>query len=523
MTTPGQLLDAGAGLDLDAVTAALSRGFRVTAGPRETVERVRLDTFDRRLRAAGLALEQVSAGRDRHLALRLPDGTTKVAPLSAEPGWPALADALPDGPVRAAVAPVTGIRALMTQGSQRRRVRRLQLRNGDDKLVVRVAVEAPVADPSGSATVRVEALRGYDGDGRRARRLLTALGLRDADEADEAADTDDTADTAESTDAAEAADRAGATVVDRSDRDGPAALLLADQLGDFHRELQTNLPGLLDDVDTEFLHDFRVAVRRTRATLKLGRAALPGELRERWEPAFKWLGDLTTPVRDLDVYELELPEMSGWLVGADPGDLAPFAAHVRRRRAAERRALVRGLRSARYRRLSEDWAQTLDAIAHADDPERQAERPMRAGALADKQIRRAVKRVVRQGSAITGASPAEDLHTLRKRSKELRYALEVFASLVDAGDRKRAVGDLKALQDVLGRFQDSEVQRQTLRGFAQEMMAAGAPTEAVLAMGELVGHLDADQDRARGEFDRVFARFVRPASAARLRRLGGRS
>ena len=42
-----------------------------------------------------------------------------------------------------------------------------------------------------------------------------------------------------------------------------------------------NLPGLLDDIDTEFLHDFRVAVRRTRSTLKLGRPALPAEVRTR--------------------------------------------------------------------------------------------------------------------------------------------------------------------------------------------------------------------------------------------------
>jgi CHAD domain-containing protein len=535
MTTPGQLLDAGAGLDLDAVTAALSRGFRVTAGPRETVERLRLDTFDARLRAAGLTLEQVRSGRDRHVALLLPDGTTLLATLPEEPAWPAFADALPEGPVRAAVGDVSTIRALMVQHAERRRVRRLRLRNDDDKLVVRVALEAPVADPSGAATVTVEALRGYDGEGRRAWRLLAALGLRAADEdaaAGPAGPADvagvagvDTAGVAGLDTAVEVIGGAGAAGVDRSDRDTPAALLLADELGDFHREMRANLPGLLDDVDTEFLHDFRVAVRRTRATLKLGRAALPDELRGQWEPAFKWLGDLTTPVRDLDVYELELPEMSGWLVGADPGDLAPFAAHVRRRRAAERRALVRGLRSARYRRLSDDWAQTLDGVAlGAVDPAAGSDQPMlRAGRLADRQIRRAVKRVVEQGSAITADSPAGDLHSLRKRCKELRYALEVFAPVVDDGDRKRAVADLKGLQDVLGRFQDSEVQRQTLRGFAQEMMTAGAAADAVLAMGELVGHLDAEQDRARDDFDRVFARFVRPASAARLRRLGGRT
>ena len=45
--------------------------------------------------------------------------------------------------------------------------------------------------------------------------------------------------------------------------------------------------------------------------------------------------------------------------------------------------------------------------------------------------------------------------------------------VIDKDSRKTAVADLKDLQDVLGRFQDSEVQRQSLREFAEEMMADG--------------------------------------------------
>jgi CHAD domain-containing protein len=110
---------------------------------------------------------------------------------------------------------------------------------------------------------------------------------------------------------------------------------------------------------------------------------------------------------------------------------------------------------------------------------------------------------------------------LRKRCKELRYALEVFAPVIDAAAGKRVVADLKDLQDVLGRFQDSEVQRQALRGFAEEMMVDGTPAAAVLAMGELIGHLDVEQDRARREFEVAFARLERPSSLELMHRLGG--
>ena len=61
------------------------------------------------------------------------------------------------------------------------------------------------------------------------------------------------------------------------------------------------------------------------------------------------------------------------------------------------------------------------------------------------------------GRRIGDDSPAEALHDLRKKGKELRYLLEFFASLYAADVVKPMVSTLKGLQDVLGRFQDREV------------------------------------------------------------------
>jgi CHAD domain-containing protein len=131
--------------------------------------------------------------------------------------------------------------------------------------------------------------------------------------------------------------------------------------------------------------------------------------------------------------------------------------------------------------------------------------------------------VVVLGRAITSSSPPARLHELRKRLKELRYALEVFEPVLPARESKAAVSDVKRLQDVLGRYQDTEVQRTGLRTFADEMLADGAGAATMLAMGELVAHLDAEQQAARAQFHTAFARFDRRASRERFRRLGGRA
>ena len=444
------------------------------------------------------------SGQEQLVLGRL-DGSSNVAVPVKDLRWPALADALPSSPVRDAIAPVTGIRALMVASDERRLLRRLELRNDDGKTVARVELDEPASLSAGAAApaqLIVRRLRGYDEQARRADRLLVGLGLRAVEHPEDGEDGAPSSPQTFGTDPAV-----------------PARVLLTTALSALLLAMRENLPGLLDDVDTEFLHDFRVAVRRTRATLKLGRPALPDVMRRRWEPAFKSLGDLTTPVRDLDVYELGLPTMRHWLATADPTDLDPLARHLRSRRTVARRALVRSLRSARFRRLVTEWDEELARLV--DSPQDADRVQLSAGQLADRSISRVYRRVARGGAVIGADSPAADLHELRKRCKELRYALEVCAPVLPEGPRKRLVADLKDLQDVLGRFQDCEVQRRALRGFAEEMMAEGTNAGTVLAMGELIGHLDAEQDRARREFDGAFARFARPSNQRLMHRIGG--
>ena len=502
MIGPVSVLQAADGdaPDVRAILDALAAQFTVDGGPVEVVHCARLDTFDHRLCAADLTLTHRRGAAGEQLVLGRADRSSVAAAAVSGARWPALALALPSGPLRDAVGAATGIRALMVVSDQQRHQRRLDLRDRRAKVVVRLELDEPAAGAAGAVQVRVHALTGYGAEAKRAAALLTGLGLR--------------ALTREDCAPAPRESRAGEQVT----RHTPVALLLAQVLGGFLEAMHENLPGVLDDVDTEFLHDFRVAVRRTRSTLKLARPALPETMRTRWEPEFKWLGDLTTPVRDLDVYELDLPEMGQWLVAADPADLTHLQAHLRRRRTVQRRVLVRGLRSARFTRLLEPWEHALADLARSGSPEAG---PATAGELSDDSIRRAHRRVVRAGAAVTDSSPPQRLHTLRKRCKELRYALEVFAPVTDRSARKRALADLKALQDVLGRFQDCEVQRAALREFAHEMMTDGTPAEAVLAMGELIGHLDTEQQRARERFDGAFAQFTRPSSERRLRRLAG--
>ena len=477
----------------DALAAALQPKFAVAVGPERAVSQTWLDTFDWRLHAAGISLEYADNGP---LTAHLGDGTRFQCSRPAR-GWPAQANDLPAGLLRDALTPLVMPRALLPVVTLHRTARESRVLNDDEKTVARLVIEN---DDDATGRVLVQPLRGYDGAGDWiARRLsqvdgLTPLTTTPYDDA-----------------LAHASRKPGdydksPTVPLRPEM--PAAVAIATVLQHLADVIADNVEGTIAAIDTEFLHDLRVAVRRTRSILKLTGGVLPAGIAARYAPNFKWLGDLTTPVRDLDVYLLGLDDMAAGLASADPHDLDPFRSFLFRRRTAERRSLVRGLRSRRFKGLMDGWRTAMVQVAPgADSGPPVAE-------LARQRVQRAFRRVARHCELITADSPSEQVHALRKRCKELRYLLEVFRPLHADAPHDSLVKELKALQDTLGDFQDGEVQREAVREFAAAMMHEGAaPPETVLAMGESAAQLDAHQLRARA----ALAGRLRPVVAEEYR------
>jgi hypothetical protein len=98
--------------------------------------------------------------------------------------------------------------------------------------------------------------------------------------------------------------------------------------------------------------------------------------------------------------------------------------------------------------------------------------------------------------------------------------LEFFRSLYDAGQIERMVRALKRLQDNLGDFNDYQVQRESLRSFADQMLEDGATqADTLMAMGRLVERLEEGQAEERQRFAERFRRFAAKKNHARFKRL----
>jgi CHAD domain-containing protein len=501
--------------DMEAAITAIRAHVRCEPEPAVRLRRRFFDSFEWGLYRADAALEELVTDQQRELLWQDLAADGAVAARQAITAEPGLIGDLPPGPLRERLAPVLGVRRLLPMVALTGTRRTLRVLNDDDKTVARIRLEQMRVEAAGGRPavtlpprLQLTAVRGYGHETETtAHRLKTVLALEPAPaplvlEA-----------------LAAAGRRPGSysSKLDyRLDPTQPAAAATRTILLGLLDTLEANIDGTRQNLDPEFLHDLRVATRRTRSALGQIKGVLPQAIVDDFKARFAWLQQVTGPVRDLDVYLLDFPRLKTDLPPGLRDDLDPLRDWLAAHYDTEQQRLAGTLASERFVTLLREWRAFLEAPAR--NGAKDAKTPI--AAVADKRIRRMFKRVREEGRAITDASPPEDLHELRKSCKKLRYLMEFFQSLYPAEDIKGLIKQTKVLLDNLGGFQDLAVQAEHLRETAAAMQREdAAPLPTLLAMGALISRMLEGQQRARQEFARIFAGFDSAQNAAVFERL----
>ncbi len=477
----------------------LGESLRLHRDDRERRKVTWFDTFDGRLRRADLTLGGVPNGRAVELELASPSGESLSRSRAREVGF---AWDLPAGRVRDELAPVAKMRRLLPLVTVDEELTRARVLDAEDKTLVRLAlIEGRAGGRSCGTVLRVDPLRGYD------REHLAVVAALERITACKPEPLDLAALACAGVGIVPGRDPSRFDVVlDPSARaDAAAHTVLKHLLG----TIRANEEGLLADTDTEFLHDLRVAVRRTRSVLGELKDVFPAREHRRFAEGFAWLGRQTGPSRDLDVFQLKLRGGES----AEPGH-AEILALVERRRRRERSAMVRSLRSKRYAKLLADWEAFLDSGRTGDGEA--AGQTIRE--VVEARVRAAHRKLVKRGRALGPDAPAAKLHRVRIQGKKLRYLLDLFGSVFPAGPRKELVRELKRLQDVLGDMNDMQVQESMLASLAVD---APAEPAAVFALGRMAERTRERAERARRRFPKRFLRFDGKKNRAHFAELFG--
>ena len=232
---------------------------------------------------------------------------------------------------------------------------------------------------------------------------------------------------------------------------------------------------MVQNSDSEGVHEMRVGLRRLRAAISLFSKLFGDKQTEQIKSGLKWLekGELA-PARDLDVYEKGAVEPLRRTFSAKRGMKELEEALVSRRAAAfgEAKAVID---SPRYHCLLLDtveWLENGDWIKHSG---RYGDRPVEQFAI--NVLARRTKKITKQAKRLRELDP-QQRHKLRIAVKKLRYAHQFFGHIFAGPKAKRRLSASKAcltdLQDHLGALTDITVHQK----LAPKLAAGTSQTKA---------------------------------------------
>jgi CHAD domain-containing protein len=284
--------------------------------------------------------------------------------------------------------------------------------------------------------------------------------------------------------------------------------------------IRANEVGIKADADIEFLHEYRVAVRRTRSALSQIRNVFPSEKTEHFKREFQTLGRRTNDLRNLDVFLTTETGYRAKLPGDMREDIAPLFDYLRSRRSEALALVVAGFESESYSQFLDEWDCFLQQPIGENDPGNALAPIIK---LARGRIDRQYRNIVRDGAYALEHTEDKLLHALRIECKKLRYLLEFFAGLFPPEDVAPLLKALKRLQDNLGALADLSDQRDYLLSIAEMLdIDRARARRALVATGFLVENIAREQQSMRANFSGIFESFASPAHQRHFQKLTGR-
>jgi CHAD domain-containing protein len=408
------------------------------------------------------------------------------------------------------LAPILGIRSLIPLLSRSTQTDTIRVLDDEVKTVLRLIIEQHVCTSDGNEValpmqVHLKPVRGYSKAAVKMHKWLLQHGLRPAPEHSvvQALRV-----------AGQSPDNYIAKPQIQFDPSMPSEQAVRQLLRFLLDVMQRNKAGILQDIDSEFLHDFRVAIRRTRSALGQLKGIFPADVTQRFRQHLARLAAMTSPQRDLDVYLLQQDAYKAKLPDHLRADIEPLFVDLQRQRNRAHTAIKRQFQGKTVTTILDTWAAFLHAPNRRSDTAPHAATPI--ATLAQKRLRKKCRTVVALGQKLSQCPNDEQLHALRIECKKLRYLLEFFTSLFPTSQIDPLLKQLRKLQNNLGDFNDICVQQRALHEMAKRFDApAQRPT--LRAIDCLIGLLDLDKQARRDAFAKRFTSFAK--SVKRVGRL----
>jgi CHAD domain-containing protein len=485
--------------NLPDLLASFQDSFAVGTLPGTVCHRFFYDTFDWLLYNNGAVLEVHENGQARRIYWRPDPGSTLKIQLGLKQ-VPQLASDLPDSRFRRELQSVISVRELIPRIEVKINRLPLVVLDPQDRAAVHIDLDEYRYVPSGTVAgaildkrVTIKPVKGHTDDFDRVEAFFHPL---QQDRVPENVFTLALAESGKST--TEYSNKLNLSLEPEMTAEQALKLVLL-RLLDI---LQQNTAGSIRGRDIEYMHDFRVSIRKTRSALTQVEQVLPLDKTALYNKFFAGLGKLTNPVRDLDVFLLTLDKYRKWLKKPARRSMEPVQRYLAHTREAAQQEFIKTLDTREYRDRVGEWREYLESSRPTRPPLENTQTPV--GRLAGELIWDMYRLALDEGNVITDESRAEALHELRKTCKKLRYLMEFFQSLYPAKNIRELIQAMKALQDNLGEFNDLHVHAVILKKFIRQ----SDDKRANKACKQLIKALKRAQAKTRSRFAERYAAFA---------------
>ncbi|MBA4022385.1 MAG: CHAD domain-containing protein [Gordonia sp.] len=249
------------------------------------------------------------------------------------------------------------------------------------------------------------------------------------------------------------------------------------------------------------VHQMRVATRRARSVLRSFPEVLHGDVIGHLEGELKHLASILGDARDAEVQL----ERNRHLLEGESAPATIVAALIDdqiRTCGSTVEVVLEYLRSTRYYELLNELDSTVAEPQPGPDADLTAAKALdEAVARSAKRVRKAQRKL--QGLTVESAEWIEQLHTIRKRAKQLRYTTDSAGRL---GTKKynKIAKQAKQEQAALGDFHDAEVSREHL---AQLAGGSGISVADAFVYGRLDAREQAAAETAMREYLKAKSRL----------------
>lgn len=278
-------------------------------------------------------------------------------------------------------------------------------------------------------------------------------------------------------------------------------IVARDVIRDCLAQISANIPVVIDTEASEGPHQLRIGLRRLRTALKLFAKTLGAADIASLESAAQRLGRTVGALRDADVLIEEVVAHAADR-GLDPAERQVLEKALGDRREAVRaevRAELAGPATGAFLLDLLEYVETRGWLEPADYTQT-ARLATPIGELAPRLLRKRWRKVKALGEDIRSLEP-EELHSLRKALKQLRYTVDILIVLYRGKRSAAFLAALKELQDSFGSLNDAAMADEKLAG--ADPLAPGDPA-VQRAIGFTLGCLAAASATQRPD---VFARW----------------